>query len=107
MTLSWRKRLIRRRPRRPGLHLELLENRLVPSSTYMWTGAGATRNWDDPGNWAPASGAAGSFSATHKGAGVESRIRLPTPFPILFLFQQAIRRWIRWHKQTSAAVERR
>jgi autotransporter-associated beta strand protein len=38
-----------------------LENRLVPSSTYLWTGAGATLNWDDGGNWSPAAGATGSY----------------------------------------------
>jgi autotransporter-associated beta strand protein len=43
------------------LQLEALENRLVPSSTYLWTGAGASTNWDDPGNWSPAAGATGTY----------------------------------------------
>jgi autotransporter-associated beta strand protein len=66
MSLSWYRNYFtapgKARPlKRPRLELEMLENRLVPSSTYQWTGAGATTNWDDAGNWTPAAGATGTY----------------------------------------------
>jgi len=42
------------------LHYEVLEVRIVPSSTYTWTGGGANNNWSTGANWqgavAPTSG---------------------------------------------------
>src|SRR4051812_24751273 len=46
-----RKQPIRVRGERLGADLlEQLEDRVVPATTYSWTGASST-NWSDPGNW--------------------------------------------------------
>src|SRR5262245_60481136 len=44
------------RSRRAGLWLELLENRLAPT-TYTWTPTAAgTFDWNNPANWSPNTG---------------------------------------------------
>jgi autotransporter-associated beta strand protein len=48
---SWRRRKQSKRIHKLNLQYEALEVRVVPSSTYTWTGAGANNNWSTVGNW--------------------------------------------------------
>jgi autotransporter-associated beta strand protein len=58
----------------------------VPS-TYLWTGAGASINWDDASNWSPAAGATGTYPGSGGSTGdvaqlvdvVPGGIRQPAP----------------------------
>jgi hypothetical protein len=48
---SWRRRKQSKRIHKLNLQYEALEIRVVPSSTFTWTGAGANNNWSTVGNW--------------------------------------------------------